>query len=337
MLFPDNKNIFPISFSIPDECVVSDDWILKKPKTRLLAEVTPWTNETNYLYDYGQEDQYHEQYQESWMAHTCKKGGWDCLRHYEILANGCIPLFRDLDACPTLTLFTLPKTLLIEALACHADSAKMLDLRRQLLAHTRMHCTTSTAATNFFCDIKLKAKDVAKPILLLTCHPGENYLRETLCIGLRRALGPSKFIEYPRIDCLYDDFDCKQRKAYGRGFTYTCRLKVSGDDCKPEDRANISDRILNHDFSHIVYGKVGIDEGPMGTYWQDMPFWREVQAAGYGRKDISFLYGGDRMNYVGEIPSYEADGAHLQKRHVMKHAEFGNVFLREFSFILQES
>ena len=36
------------------------------------------------------------------------------MRHYEILANKCIPLFDNLTNCPDYTLTNLPKKLLIE-------------------------------------------------------------------------------------------------------------------------------------------------------------------------------------------------------------------------------
>jgi hypothetical protein len=29
-----------------------------------------------------------------------KKGGWDCLRHYEIIGNGCMPYFENIEKCP---------------------------------------------------------------------------------------------------------------------------------------------------------------------------------------------------------------------------------------------
>ena len=43
-----------------------------------------------------------------------KKNGWDCLRHYEILANGSIPLFIKLDDCPNNTLTSFPKKELLK-------------------------------------------------------------------------------------------------------------------------------------------------------------------------------------------------------------------------------
>ena len=35
-------------------------------------------------------------YSNSIFAITNKKLGWDCLRHYEILMNGCVPLYLDI-------------------------------------------------------------------------------------------------------------------------------------------------------------------------------------------------------------------------------------------------
>ena len=52
-------------------------------------------------------------YSNSIFAITNKKLGWDCLRHYEILMNGCIPLFLNIEDCPKLTLTTLPKDRLL--------------------------------------------------------------------------------------------------------------------------------------------------------------------------------------------------------------------------------
>ena len=52
-------------------------------------------------------------YKKSIFALTYKKSGWDCLRHYEILMNGCIPLFLDIKNCPINTISNLPKDQLI--------------------------------------------------------------------------------------------------------------------------------------------------------------------------------------------------------------------------------
>jgi hypothetical protein len=36
------------------------------------------------------------------------------MRHYEIMANGCIPYFPDIEQCPPNTMALLPKDLLLQ-------------------------------------------------------------------------------------------------------------------------------------------------------------------------------------------------------------------------------
>jgi len=94
--------VHPISFSIPEDRIVAQ----ASPKRRLmfphcvdletaafmpgLSATPPFTNERHY----------HQGLAESRFAVTTKRAGWDCLRHYEIAANGCVPCFRNLGAKP---------------------------------------------------------------------------------------------------------------------------------------------------------------------------------------------------------------------------------------------
>jgi hypothetical protein len=104
------NNIKPVNFSIPKNNIIKE--INLKPKN-LISPLIPGRPET-YIYD--NEEDYNKMYQDSVFAITTKKSGWDCLRHYEILANGCIPFFLDIKKCPSKTLDGLPKDLLIEIL-----------------------------------------------------------------------------------------------------------------------------------------------------------------------------------------------------------------------------
>tara|TARA_A100001515_G_scaffold22531_1_gene17249 strand:+ start:5205 stop:6230 length:1026 start_codon:yes stop_codon:yes gene_type:complete len=101
----------PIAFSIPESVVVDE----VPEKTKDFATIVPsfmrhphWAT---YVFD--EEEKYFADYENSFYGFTCKKGGWDCLRHYEILARGCVPFFTDLEQCPDLTLFNFPKSLTI--------------------------------------------------------------------------------------------------------------------------------------------------------------------------------------------------------------------------------
>ena len=98
----------PINFCIPRELIVKE--VPKKEKD--YATVIPGDKST---YIYTEEKPYFEDYQKSYFGVTCRKGGWDCLRHYEILMNGCIPFFPELEGCPANTMTRFPKELVLTA------------------------------------------------------------------------------------------------------------------------------------------------------------------------------------------------------------------------------
>jgi hypothetical protein len=98
--------VFPIHFGIPKEKILS----APPEKNRILAHIDPRDRST---YIYETEKDYYQGYAESLFGITTVKAGWDCMRHYEILANRCIPYFVELEKCPVSTLHRLPKLELI--------------------------------------------------------------------------------------------------------------------------------------------------------------------------------------------------------------------------------
>ena len=107
-LVNNKSNLIPISFAVPKEKILKN--INEKP-TNLLAPLIPGKLNT---YIYEDEKTYYNMYANSIFGITNKKLGWDSLRHYEILMNGCIPLFLNIENCPKLTLTTLPKDRLLD-------------------------------------------------------------------------------------------------------------------------------------------------------------------------------------------------------------------------------
>ena len=101
-LYQELRWVYPLQFCFPA------DRILTAPpaKTRLQAYIDPRDTST-YIYD--EEADYYADYRRSCFGVTTKKGGWDCMRHYEMMANGAIPHFPDLADCPPLTMPFLPK------------------------------------------------------------------------------------------------------------------------------------------------------------------------------------------------------------------------------------
>jgi hypothetical protein len=101
------ENVYPINFGIPKELVLEK--IVEKEK--LISDIVPNFNKN---YTFNTETDYYKEYSKSWYAQTQKKGGWDCLRHYEIMMNGCIPIFENLENCPKNCLTKLPKKEIID-------------------------------------------------------------------------------------------------------------------------------------------------------------------------------------------------------------------------------
>ena len=138
--------IYPISFSIPEEK------ILKNPNTiikeKFLADYLPGnTSGQNYIYD--TEESYYKDYQISYFGRTHKKGGWDCMRHYEILANYCMPHFPDLLNCPPLTMNNFPKQQILEANAIFDMSNvndRYFELLNGVFNYTHNKLTTKESA-----------------------------------------------------------------------------------------------------------------------------------------------------------------------------------------------
>lgn len=96
------RGVLPINFAIPESKVLHT----KVAKQKDWATIIPGDRST---YIYNNELDYYRDYQISKYGLTTKKAGWDCLRHYEILANGCIPVFTDIQECPRFSLTKLPK------------------------------------------------------------------------------------------------------------------------------------------------------------------------------------------------------------------------------------
>ena len=118
-LLQNKQNIFPISYAVPKEKILKN--IDEKPDN-LLAPLIPGRYKT---YIYGDEKSYYQMYSKSIFALTYKKLGWDCLRHYEIMMNGCIPMFLNIENCPKSILTTIPKEKLLKV---YYDYNKILKL-----------------------------------------------------------------------------------------------------------------------------------------------------------------------------------------------------------------
>lgn len=103
------ENSKPISFSIPEEKITQVnplDKVKDFPTHIVDPDVAGYFKNSFYSstgsdkHIFSSEDDYLEDLRRSRFGITTKRAGWDCLRHYELAANGCVLCFRDLDAKP---------------------------------------------------------------------------------------------------------------------------------------------------------------------------------------------------------------------------------------------
>ena len=175
-------NVLPISFAIPKSKIVKN--INQNPKD-LLAPIIPGRLNT---YIYEKEKNYYDMYFNSLFALTYKKAGWDCLRHYEILANGCIPLFLDLKKCPQETLKTLPRENLLSILN---QNEFILSYYNPFKLFKKKFLTFSKIIKGI--NSLYKNKDVN---VFLKNNEGINFLRQELLEYTKSELTTSKLAKY---------------------------------------------------------------------------------------------------------------------------------------------
>lgn len=106
--------VFPIGFSIPDR-LVRDVNIHQKTQLFQASNQDPELTKHASAYDFkapefrregsyvfSEEREYYDDLARSHFGITMKKAGWDCMRHYEILAAGTLVMFKHFDDKPTL-------------------------------------------------------------------------------------------------------------------------------------------------------------------------------------------------------------------------------------------
>jgi hypothetical protein len=212
---------FPISFSIPQGNVAP---YVNRDKWWGFLPYIPGT------FPFGGDPKYHFGYQDEWLkdqlhrhsffAWSHKRGGWDCMRHLEILSSGAIPYFADLDLCPKMTLSNYPKELIKQAMALPGlehigqvrrheermdtkfmirnprghvnfkrtgeldfakfDAEAYFDIADQILNHTRQYMTTAATVAYILKTIKYEEP---KHVLMIGRWTYD-YLHQTIESGL---------------------------------------------------------------------------------------------------------------------------------------------------------
>lgn len=104
------SSVLPISFAATKYSMAKK--LLEK--TQMFGTCIPGDPST-YKWSFDTQKGYYKDYNRSFYGITMRKVGWDCNRHYEILASHCVPYFIGLEDCPSLTMTTFPKKKILEA------------------------------------------------------------------------------------------------------------------------------------------------------------------------------------------------------------------------------
>jgi hypothetical protein len=251
--------IYPISFSIPERYIVNE----VPKKTKNFATIVPGNVST---YVFSTQDEYYADYQTSLFGITHKKAGWDCMRHYEILANGCIPWMTDLDDCPKSTMTHFPKDLVKEAMGSKNPESYI----PKLLDYTRKHLTTKAMAQYIFTTL-----NVPNPnrVLFLSGDAYPDYQRCLTLTGMKELLGKN-CVDDISVPHIYDDYG-DVSKLYGKGFSYT---KIVPAEFKTPE--------ISGKFDFIIYGSVH----------RGMPYWENINNM-YDPSQIILICGADSCHH----------------------------------------
>ena len=303
------STVFPISYSLPAELFPARGSLPVKDQD--CSSIVPRDRST---YNFASEEAYIAEYARSFYCISYKKGGWDVLRHYEIIAAGCMPYLPDIESCPVYTLYHLPKQLLLEArdlpgvyFNCSTvrvvidhtlfPRERYLALLSQLLEHSRNFLTTKAMAQYV---LNASGMPHAKKILYFAAakkgvmlKAQGNYNSWTLFHGLRTLLGPSVVDPFP-IPFLYnqpksDALASEKRQLYGYGFGYAYKLPNIA-----VDRENIVARIKRHEFDLIIFGDpTSMSSTSSRSRATALKYLSLVKSASYKRNEILFLHAPD--------------------------------------------
>lgn len=274
--------IHNITFSIPD-CKIVDS---VPAKTKILATVIPAKVDT---YIFQTEEDYFNDYKTSMFAITTKKSGWDCMRHYEIMACGCIPYFPNIENCPKNTMTLLPKDLFLE---CNALYGKYKDYKiadftpdefgecsemiTKLIDYTKEYLTTYKMAKYI---LKKSQSHNVSSILYLSGRTDPDYLRCVTLHGFKQLLG-KKCHDYPKVPHIYKSSTINYKRLYGKGMTYSNLLEQDlHDDANDK---TVEQDIKNKKYDIVIYG----------SFHRGMPLY-DLVCESYNPSEILMLCGED--------------------------------------------
>lgn len=335
--------IHPISFGIPMDTIVSH----VPPKAKPFGRVIPGDIST-YFHLYN-ESLYYADMKRSLFVITYKKAGWDCLRHYEILATGSLPLFVNIKHCPQQALSIHPKSLYklilkFPGLEINAHKTKTQvyafdKLSLEMKRFDRRLYSALTSALLYYTRNVLSTKAIAqyvlntmyknshglinsphpKSILYLTHKDHDmdkgDYMTDFLLHGLQEILGQKTILDFPSRDCLYKHFPLFNESNY-----LAARMKMYGMGfsygAKIDVFAGTIDRNMEEVKQNIIgrkYDIIILGSGHRDGWASKLFFW-DLVCKHYHRLEVGFVDGGDDHLARKVLDRYAPCAGHLFSR-----------------------
>jgi FkbM family methyltransferase len=298
-------------WSIPDTNFLELDFTRKDTA---FASIVPGDSQT---YTYSRNEKaYHEGYARSLYAITMRKAGWETMRHYEIIADGCVPYFVDIDYLPPNTMSLFPRELvraLMNLPGVEVDWSvdERRDRSNAIIHRTALMPTLFPARTYevlarslndyarrymsstavFRAAVEVAGLQDVKSVLFIRnstiARDGgtrADYHEMLAIIGVKLQLGV-KAVVFPDIPFLYDDYPLEKECGWGNCFSYGRRI-----DSKlraPANATPLAHMVAEKQFDVIIYGEQNSNR------LQQLLFSREIADAEYEPNRIWLLRGAD--------------------------------------------
>lgn len=272
----------------------------------------------SYVFGPADEAEYKRDYRKALFGVTRKKEGWDCMRHYEILASGSVPMFLDIANAPAHVMTHLPKALLAAVRqspyfwlkGCemrhslgecsfgldHAelDAAEYESVACSLLAHTKQHLTTKALARYALAASGTAPRGQPIPRRFRALYVGgtahnSDYLRDLMLHGFKDLLGDNLF-EYNSPRYMYhwptnspsNGAVANPNKHWGMGFSVARRLPYR-EDRHLKNLTAAEGMIAAGAFDVVIFGNAN----------RGMPLFPAVLKAGYTKECVLVFNGED--------------------------------------------
>lgn len=336
--------LHPITFAIPSDYIVP----AVPHKTKSFGKVIPGNKST--YFTLTEESSYFDDMKHSLYAPTYKKGGWDCLRHLEILASGCLPLFTDIEHCPKYALAAHPKklyALLLKTpglqithdaatnrliptsyeLATSSSEARLLysTVAAALLQYTRNVFTTEAMAgyvierMTAYSQGRIKSGAKPRAVLYLTHQDHDmdkgDYLTDMVLHGLKKLLGDEGVTDFPRRECLYKPLSAFLTSDY---FAEKNKLYGMGYTIglNLDSFALNSERdaaTIRHKIVNRHYDMVILGSGHRDGWAAKLHFW-DLICQHYHPLEVGWIDGSDKPSHRKLLEKYSACAGHMFSR-----------------------